>query len=527
MAINFVFSSSAFTVSANPLVVGAIGAEIYGWCAVASAGGTQINYSQKDFLQFGHIDVNGKLVIDDIAGARTKIQNDYSALAQQTQESTEDVLKQQIKDYNYALDCAELNSEGMTFSDYYKQSLDAANAKYDSSVSLIDTRLANGEITQAEATMAKSKLWSDYNVANNALSSMYKSLSTWIGENKGREQLSVLELSYAQLKAFTDFMNSSGGFSNGKMTVKNGVQGSIDDLSLIKIPAQMEMYFAPIVTEKFSSVYFGNNVKSFYYSKVCIVGSLIKYQIYDGLTNKLCVDNILGDVIQDISGNGTYVYKFNYYTINSSEFGQGVTISYDIYNKDKIVGNRTIVQKNHLTIATSNILSPSKPVFNDNSVALPAYTVPVSKTTPLTTTMPVDTPDDTPIAVPLPVVDVDTGVIDNTIPIEVDVPRVDIDSDLPDLSLPTMISNKFPFCLPFDLYRAVKLLVAEPVVPHWDVNLKIPISEAVGGGNLDFSFSIDFSQFELIGRLCRWFSTILFTFSLVKVTPLICKGAGS
>jgi hypothetical protein len=69
-----------------------------------------------------------------------------------------------------------------------------------------------------------------------------------------------------------------------------------------------------------------------------------------------------------------------------------------------------------------------------------------------------------------------------------------------------VIKDKFPFSLPWDLVNSVSCLVASPQVPRWEVPIK------------DEIIVIDFSQFEPLAKIVRFFVTITFVVSLIILT---------
>lgn len=74
------------------------------------------------------------------------------------------------------------------------------------------------------------------------------------------------------------------------------------------------------------------------------------------------------------------------------------------------------------------------------------------------------------------------------------------------------ISEKFPFCLPFDFMRGLEVLLSPPQVPTW----KIPI--------MGSEITIDFSQFENLAKISRFFFTLMYVYVLILVTKRIMGG---
>ncbi len=84
--------------------------------------------------------------------------------------------------------------------------------------------------------------------------------------------------------------------------------------------------------------------------------------------------------------------------------------------------------------------------------------------------------------------------------------------------LGALFISKFPFSIPWDLAKAVGLLAAPAVTPYWEIDLYAPIEHRVGSWAGDTTIEIDFSDFEILGQLSRWMSTILFVFALAAGT---------
>lgn len=90
------------------------------------------------------------------------------------------------------------------------------------------------------------------------------------------------------------------------------------------------------------------------------------------------------------------------------------------------------------------------------------------------------------------------------------VPKSD---DTPDLSIPDLMYNKFPFCLPWDMYNSIKVLAATPTPPKFTVPfLKI------SAWNIDQSVTIDTSQFSSVATTTRWGFSVLWVLGLIFAT---------
>ena len=85
-------------------------------------------------------------------------------------------------------------------------------------------------------------------------------------------------------------------------------------------------------------------------------------------------------------------------------------------------------------------------------------------------------------------------------------------------SLGAVFISKFPFSIPWDFAAAVELLAAPPKTPHWEVDFMAPLEHRVGSWAGDTTIVIDFSDFEILGQLCRWVTTIMFCAALISGT---------
>lgn len=76
-----------------------------------------------------------------------------------------------------------------------------------------------------------------------------------------------------------------------------------------------------------------------------------------------------------------------------------------------------------------------------------------------------------------------------------------------------VVTDKFPFCLPWDLKRCVEKLVAPGAPPRWEV-------EIVTG-----KIVIDFSQFETLATISRSFFSLIYVVTLVIITRKFIGGS--
>lgn len=96
---------------------------------------------------------------------------------------------------------------------------------------------------------------------------------------------------------------------------------------------------------------------------------------------------------------------------------------------------------------------------------------------------------------------------------ELDIPQSDF--DLPTLEL---LSDKFPFSIPFDFYNAIANLQATPEAPVFNVNFPAEIF----GGEADMQ--LDFGTFENIAKVIRWVILLGFVISLILITRKLIRG---
>lgn len=80
------------------------------------------------------------------------------------------------------------------------------------------------------------------------------------------------------------------------------------------------------------------------------------------------------------------------------------------------------------------------------------------------------------------------------------------------------VSDRFPFCIPFDLINSISALRTPGQAPVWTLNF--PSQYFVGGG----SITIDFSKFDTLATIVRWFLTFLFVVALILLTRNLIRG---
>lgn len=81
----------------------------------------------------------------------------------------------------------------------------------------------------------------------------------------------------------------------------------------------------------------------------------------------------------------------------------------------------------------------------------------------------------------------------------------------------------FPFCLPWDLYRGIKLLSSAPEAPKFVIPFNIPAFGLFKGYSSEIV--LDFTTYYKYFYVSRWFTTVIFVASLIFITFKIVKGA--
>lgn len=101
--------------------------------------------------------------------------------------------------------------------------------------------------------------------------------------------------------------------------------------------------------------------------------------------------------------------------------------------------------------------------------------------------------------------------------------EISVPDELSDYMVPTGISSVFPFCLPFDLYRGIKLLSAKPVAPVLEIPFEVPEFGLFKGYKT--TLTIEFEKYDKYFSVFRWGTYLIFAFGLIFITTKIVKGA--
>lgn len=93
-----------------------------------------------------------------------------------------------------------------------------------------------------------------------------------------------------------------------------------------------------------------------------------------------------------------------------------------------------------------------------------------------------------------------------------------------DFRAPLIILQKFPFCIPWDLYYSVKSLVRPPVDPVWTIPLNLHFDFFGFETNFSYDFVIDMTGYSTVFSIARWFFTLIFTLGLILLSRDIIRG---
>lgn len=100
-------------------------------------------------------------------------------------------------------------------------------------------------------------------------------------------------------------------------------------------------------------------------------------------------------------------------------------------------------------------------------------------------------------------------------------PPLPVLPDVGDLGLDELghaLVTRFPFSIPWDVKNGVELLAAPARAPRFEVDFLAPMAPLVGGWKGSTAIVLDFAEYEIIGQVCRWTSTIGFCLFLASAT---------
>lgn len=92
------------------------------------------------------------------------------------------------------------------------------------------------------------------------------------------------------------------------------------------------------------------------------------------------------------------------------------------------------------------------------------------------------------------------------------------------MTLSAAISQVFPFCIPFDFVRGLKIFNANAVTPFFEFDVTVP--SFLNVPEQHWYYKIDLSDWESLAKITRWCSVIAFGFVLVHLSKSLVMGAG-
>lgn len=220
-----------------------------------------------------------------------------------------------------------------------------------------------------------------------------------------------------------------------------------------------------------------------------------------------------------------FSYNSDFITFTSQSYGNVVSrwIADDVISR-----NDNLINCDDLTICKDNLakLLLGEDVFG---VGVDAAHLPGIDSFPSTADDLTDVstyPDTIPISVPQDLTDTISKTAEDVRTVDKDKADTDDKTDtdtkpetkpnkpsIPGLSLPEILfKEKFPFCLPWDVYNVFANLVAEPEAPVFEIPMKWEFLD------IDYTLKIDFSMFDEIAKISRFFSSLGFVVFLILIS---------
>lgn len=97
-----------------------------------------------------------------------------------------------------------------------------------------------------------------------------------------------------------------------------------------------------------------------------------------------------------------------------------------------------------------------------------------------------------------------------------------VNAEIMDFTLSPTISTVFPFCIPWDFVRGMKLLAIEPEAPRFEVPFDLPEFGLFPGS--ENTVVIDFEEYSKYFNIVRWGFYLIFCFGLCFLSFKIIKG---
>lgn len=267
-----------------------------------------------------------------------------------------------------------------------------------------------------------------------------------------------------------------------------------------------------------------SNSSSVYYSKVHVEGTLLVADVYyvsnnafyrretvkSGITGPVHFIHSSPGTLQFKYDDGISFYSISYGTSAILNICAGITTNTNVIGETGIVDNPEYDWDNERD-GTRSVGIPLLPGVGTGTIEVPTATGTTAVTVPDTAVeeMVGDTPADVKAQD-------NTGAIVDTVTLAetgvTDYPGDKTTEDETKTSMRFLLFTKFPFCIPWDLYNAMKLIAATPEAPHWEFDL---LSGLGAGWVGKMIIDVDMSKYETVGTVIRWTETISFCFMLI------------
>lgn len=347
------------------------------------------------------------------------------------------------------------------------------------------------------------------------------------------------------LKDFT----TSGGLSNliaNKFV--DWIDGHVADLPTVNPELKGFGAMAIVTTKTTSDLYIQSN----YISSVCFYygtsGFIKKDTSGNPVYANISGDNIIRQYIEYSysTGEAQPMREYNY----SGTKGLGGAFHKDstVYSETKFIGDwryedgtlatdmLTFVEEVPESIGTVDIDGTTYDVNGDGTITIGDETIPINDDGTVTINGDTYYPDyDLTNYDPTSITNLVTTIINNidviddttddelVDDIDVTVPQEIADSELSSLTMPKTIATVFPFCIPWDFYKGIKMLSDQPEAPKFEVPFEIPEYGSFPGYKK--MIVIDFSEYSSAFAIVRWTFFVLFMFGICFITFKIVKGA--
>lgn len=199
--------------------------------------------------------------------------------------------------------------------------------------------------------------------------------------------------------------------------------------------------------------------------------------------------------------------------IGTDNYFSGYGMTYDKYTGQAIMGNASVTAQS-TQIADALTLGALVPITAETAIVNGA----IDDTKPARIHLPTSLPVPAENVADLPAVQEKLGVV----PISDDVTEtVSQLQQAVSESVGTAndyaidLSQYFPFCLPFDIFRIIGAFIAEPEAPKFSYTIVNPWAS---DGEHDIEIEIDLSVFDQVAEILRTLESILFVIGLCVVT---------